>query len=153
MDREDDRNIVSDSEVSREATGLRRGTLQLARRLRRERRDDGLSLAKLSVLGTLHRRGELTARQIADSERLQPQSLTRTLAALEGDRLVYRRPDPDDGRRAWLGITGRGLTTLAAEMAERDRWLTGRLERFSPAERAILALAAELMDRVADEAE
>jgi DNA-binding MarR family transcriptional regulator len=106
--------------------------------------------SKLSVLAALHRSGELTARQIADLERLQPQSLTRTLHALESAGLVRRRPDPDDRRRARLAITAKGTDALALEMADRDAWLAAALaEHATPAERGVLALAAELMERLA----
>jgi DNA-binding MarR family transcriptional regulator len=137
-------------EVREQAIALRRGALRLARRLRRERGPAGLSNAKLSVLAALHRSGELTAREIADVERLQPQSLTRTLQALERAGLVRRRADPDDRRRARLAITAKGIDALALEMADRDAWLAATLaEHATPAERGVLALAAELMERLA----
>jgi DNA-binding MarR family transcriptional regulator len=140
----------TDVEVREQAIALRRGALRLARRLRRERGTAGLSNAKLSVLAALHRSGELTAREIAEVERLQPQSLTRTLQALEGAGLVRRRPDPDDRRRARLAITAKGTDALALEMADRDAWLAAALaEHATPAERGVLALAAELMERLA----
>jgi DNA-binding MarR family transcriptional regulator len=139
------------TESANEAVALRRGALRLARRLRRERGEAGLSSAKLSVLAVLHRGGEMTARQIADLERLQPQSLTRTLQALEADGLVRRRPDPDDRRRARLAITERGVDALAFDMALRDAWLAAALDQLTPAERGVLALAAELMERIAME--
>jgi DNA-binding MarR family transcriptional regulator len=138
------------SEAHEQAIALRRGALRLARRLRRERGPAGLTGAKLSVLAALHRGGELTARQIADLERLQPQSLTRTLQALERGGLVHRRVDPDDRRRARLAITDKGIDALALDMAVRDAWLAGALEQLTAAERGVLALAAELMERVAE---
>jgi DNA-binding MarR family transcriptional regulator len=142
--------VRTKSEAREQAIALRRGALRLAGRLRRERGPAGLSNAKLSVLAALHRRGELTAREIADLERLQPQSLTRTLQALERDGLVHRRADPDDRRRARLAIARKGSDALALDMAVRDAWLAGALEQLTAAERAVLALAAELMERVAE---
>jgi DNA-binding MarR family transcriptional regulator len=141
----------TDSEAREQAIALRRGALRLARRLRRERGPAALSNAKLSVLAALHRGGEMTARQIADLERLQPQSLTRTLRDLEAAALVRRRADPDDRRRARLAITGKGIDALALEMADRDAWLAAALaEHLTPAERGVLELAAELMQRLAE---
>jgi DNA-binding MarR family transcriptional regulator len=142
--------VRTDEEVRKQAIALRRGALRLAQRLRRERGPAALSNAKLSVLAALHRNGELTARQIADLERLQPQSLTRTLQSLEGAGLVRRRADPADRRRAQLAITRKGTDALALEMAGRDAWLAAALaEHATPAERGVLALSAELMERLA----
>src|SRR6201998_2358034 len=72
------------------ATEIRRGVISLARRLRLERSEAGLTALELSVLGHLHRRGPLTPGELAATERVQPQSLTRTLAALEAGGLVSR---------------------------------------------------------------
>jgi DNA-binding MarR family transcriptional regulator len=124
--------------------------MRLARRLRRERSSAALSGAMLSVLSELHRRGELTPRELADADRVQPQSLSRTLAALERRGLVNRRVDSLDRRRSKLGLTAAGLEALTADMAERDAWLATALERLSPAERALLGVAAELMEQIAE---
>src|SRR5215468_4626774 len=72
------------------ATDLRRGVVGLARRLRLERNEVGLTALELSVLGHLHRHGALTPGELAAAERVQPQSLTRTLAALEAAGLMSR---------------------------------------------------------------
>jgi DNA-binding MarR family transcriptional regulator len=134
-----------------QAAALRRGTMRLGRRMRRERRAGALPGAQLAVLGELHRRGELTPRELADAERVQPQSMTRTLAALERSGLVYRRTDATDRRRARIALTAAGRDALAADLAQRDAWLAERVAQLSPAERAVLAVAAELMERLADE--
>jgi DNA-binding MarR family transcriptional regulator len=143
--------VRSDEGLS-DGTALRRSVMRLTRKLRQARRRGALASTKLGVLGELHRSGEQTPRQLADVERVQPQSLTRTLAALERDGLVYRRRDARDGRRSWIGLTSQGLDALGGDMAERDRWLEGQIDHLSPAERAILMLAVELIDRIADDA-
>ena len=124
--------------------------MRLSRRLRRERGEGALTGAQLSVLAALHRSGEMTARQIADLERLQPQSLTRTLRALQDEGLIRRRPDPEDRRRVRLAITPKGVDALAHDMARRDAWLAAALEELTAAERGVLELAAELMQRLAE---
>jgi len=143
--------MVLISGVSSDGATLRRSAMRLTRRLRRARPEGGLASAKLSVLGELYRQGEQTPHQLAVADRVRPQSLTRTLAALERDRLVYRRRDTSDRRRSWIGLTSEGFDALSGDMAERDRWLDAQIQRLSSAERAVLALAAELMDRLADE--
>lgn len=93
----------------------------------------------------------MTAGEVATQLRAQPQSLTRTFAALEADGLMRRTPDPSDGRQALLGITAAGRRALKAEMAPRDAWLDQAIERvLTPAERDVLVVAAQLMERLAD---
>jgi DNA-binding MarR family transcriptional regulator len=127
--------------------------MRLARRLRRERGPEALASGKLAILGELRRSGERTPRQLADGDRVQPQSLSRTLAALERDGFVYRRPDSQDGRRAWIGLTDNGREALRNDMSVRDRWLEAQIGRLTPAERAVLMLAVELIDALAEEEE
>jgi DNA-binding MarR family transcriptional regulator len=141
--------IIRTIERYEEAAAVRRGAMRLARRLRRERAEGALSSLQLSLLATLHHDGERTPRQLAKAERVQPQSLTRTLAALERAGLVDRRRDEHDRRQAWISLTAAGRAALRDDMAERDRWLDERLQRLSRPERAILALAAELMEGLA----
>src|SRR5438309_1145301 len=114
--------ILRNNELSAISTGLRRATMHLGRRLRHERARDALSSTKLSVLGALQRRGELSPGELSDADRIQPQSLTRTLAALQADGLIARRSDPADRRRSLVALTARGRDALEHDMAQRDRW-------------------------------
>lgn len=133
------------------AVVVRRGVVGIGRRLRLERSGGRLTTLELSLLGHLHRRGPLSPGDLAAAERVQPQSLTRTLASLEEDGLILRRPDPDDGRRSRLGITDPGLTALRAEMGQRDQWLAAAMSReLTTTEIELLRLAGELLERLAD---
>jgi DNA-binding MarR family transcriptional regulator len=132
------------------ATEVRRGVVSLARRLRLERAEAGLTALELGVLGHLHRRGPLTPGELAMAERVQPQSLTRTLAALETANLVSREPDPADGRRSLLAITEYGQAALRTEMQQRDAWLADAMAAdFSTTEIGLLRLAGGLLERLA----
>jgi DNA-binding MarR family transcriptional regulator len=132
------------------ASDLRRGVIDLARRLRLERNAASHTALELSVLGHLRRRGPQTPGDLASAERIQPQSLTRALAGLESAGLVTRQPDPADGRRSVLAITTAGESALRAEMAQRDRWLAAAMaERLTPTEIGLLDLASSLLDRLA----
>jgi DNA-binding MarR family transcriptional regulator len=131
---------------------VRSAVVRLSRRLRAERPADALAPTKISVLAQLWRNGEMSAGDLADLERIQPQSLTRTLAALAADGLIMRRPDPLDRRQAVIGITEEGLSALSQDMQARERWLAKAMDiHLSPSERQLLADAAELMDRLADD--
>jgi DNA-binding MarR family transcriptional regulator len=132
------------------ATEIRRGVISLARRLRLERDEARLTALELSVLGHLHRRGPLTPGELATAERVQPQSLTRTLAALEAAGLASRQPDPADGRRSLLAIAEPGLTALRTEMTQRDAWLAAAMAaELTTTEIGLLRLAGGLLERLA----
>lgn len=131
---------------------IRSGVVRLARRLRAERPADALAATKIGVLAELWRNGRMSAGDLADLLRVQPQSLTRTLASLEADDLIMRRPDELDRRQQVIGITPAGLTALSEDMQARERWLAKAMDiHLSPAERQLLADAADLMDRLADD--
>jgi DNA-binding MarR family transcriptional regulator len=139
-----------DSQVT--ASLLREGMARLGRRLRAERIGHGLSLSRLSLLGLLARNGPMTATALAAAERLQPQSLTRMLARLEGDGLIIRRPDEADRRQVLIDITHEGVGVLTEDTVRREAWLAKVMaERLTPTECELLRLAAGLMGRLADE--
>lgn len=133
------------------AVSVRRGVISLARRLRLERSASSLTSLELGALGHLHRRGALTPGDLAALERVQPQSLTRTLAELERTHLVSRQSDPADGRRSLLAITDSGVTALRAEMAEREAWLAAAMTAsLTTTEIELVRLAGPLLERLAD---
>jgi DNA-binding MarR family transcriptional regulator len=137
----------------RAADALRRGLTRLYRRLRRVRADHGVSASKLSVLGRLHRAaGPLTAVELARLERLQPQSLTRIIAELEARGLVARRPDETDRRAMLIAITEAGRELLAVDARQQNAWLASAVDaRLTGTEAALLAMAAALLDRLAED--
>lgn len=142
------------SEAARTAIAVRRGVLSLGRRLRLERTAASLTALELSVLGHLNRRGPLTPGDLAAAERVQPQSLTRTLTSLEASGYVVREPDSADRRRALLAIAESGLVALRAEMSQRDSWLAAAMgAHLTSTEIGLLQLAGELMERLADVSE
>jgi MarR family transcriptional regulator, organic hydroperoxide resistance regulator len=56
----------------------------------------------------------IPAGQLAELLQVHPSTLTGILKRLERQGLVRRRPDPKDGRRAFLGITEKGRSIDAA---------------------------------------
>jgi len=133
------------------AVSVRRAVMSLGRRLKLERPPGGRTSLELSVLGHLHRRGPLTPGGIAAAERVQPQTLTRTLTSLAAAGLISRTEHPEDGRRALLVLTDAGLGALREDMAERDAWLAAAMSAsLTGTERELVRLAAALLERVAD---
>jgi DNA-binding MarR family transcriptional regulator len=131
------------------ATAVRRGVIGLGRRLRQDQ-GSALTSAELSVLGHLHRRGPMSPGELAAADRVQPQSLTRTLASLEAATLLARRADLRDGRRSLLAITEAGQARLKTEMARRDAWLAAAMTAdLTTTEIELLRLAGDLLERLA----
>jgi DNA-binding MarR family transcriptional regulator len=142
---------LADAELLRTAMVVRQGVIRLARRLRLERGQPGETVLDVTVLSHLHRRGPMTAGQLATAERIQPQSLTRTLAGLQEQEFITRHADPADGRRSLMAITDKGLWALRDDMEQRDAWLAQVLSRqLTSTERDLLRLAGGLLDQLAD---
>lgn len=130
---------------------VREGVGRLNWRMRAERERGGPSPLELAVLRRLHRAGTHTPKALADAERIQPQSLTRVLAALDRDALITRRRDPSDGRQTLVEISSQGRQTLRAYSEQREQWLAAAMaESLSETEQDLLGLAAKLMMRIAD---
>jgi DNA-binding MarR family transcriptional regulator len=121
---------------------------QLMRRLRTEHR---FPLSHGAVLGRLDRQGPLSTVELASAERVRPQSMGQTLAELETQGLVSRRPDEADGRRTLLELTDAGRQTLAEDRQRREGWLTQAIEQeFSGEEQEVLAQAIPLLARLTE---
>lgn len=128
---------------------LRLSVIRLNRRLRSQRTDETVSLTQISAMATLHQCGPMTPSELAASERVRPPSMTRVIAALEESGLVSRRDHPTDGRQSIIELTAEGEQLLADEASARERWLNKRLAELTEEERATLAKAAVLIDRMA----
>ena len=130
------------------ASDLRVVIGQLVRRLRAERRD--LSLAQVTVLGRLDRVGPCGVSDLAAGERVRPQSMASTVAALLATGLVSRAPDPGDRRRVLIALTPAGREALAVDRRRREGWLADAIRGdLSPKEQRALADAAVLLARIA----
>ena len=127
---------------------LQVAVMRLARRLRAERADHGLTLSQLSVLTGLQRHGSMTPGELAAHERVRPPSMTRTVAALVDLGLIERAPHPDDGRQVLLTLNEQGQVLLAADRAQREALLARQLKELSVGDRRTLADAAVIMDRL-----
>jgi DNA-binding MarR family transcriptional regulator len=121
---------------------------QLMRRLRTEHR---FPLSHGTVLGRLDREGPQSVSDLAGAERVRPQSMAQTVADLEADGLVERRPDPGDRRRALVSLTPDGRAALLLDRGRREGWLAGAItEELSPAEQEVLRKAVALLRRLAE---
>ena len=133
-----------------QAAELRVSLMRVARRLRAEKSDQELTDGQFSVLAVLDRDGPLTPRALAEYERVQPPSMTRTLSGLLARGLIDRAGDPTDRRQVIVGLTETGTLAVRETRRQRDVWLARRLADLEPKERAVLAEAAEILRRIAD---
>ena len=121
---------------------------QLMRRLRAEHR---FPISHGAVLGRLDRQGPLSTVELASAERVRPQSMGQTLAELETQGLVSRRPDEADGRRTLLELTDAGRQMLAEDRGRREGSLAQAIEQeFSAEEQEVLAQAIPLLARLTE---
>jgi DNA-binding MarR family transcriptional regulator len=128
------------------ASDLRVVIGQLVRRLRAEHR---FPLSHGAVLGRLDREGVRSASDLAVAERVRPQSMAQTLADLEADGLIVRRPDPDDRRRTLVELSEAGRDALERDRRHREGWLARAIaEELSEEEREVLGEAVGLLERL-----
>src|SRR6516165_6685432 len=114
---------MADPDSDEPSALIARAVLRLGRRLRAARPDKAVNLSTLALLTTLSRRGPMSAVQLAREERLQPQSLTRLLAAMTREGLIARETDPADRRAHVIDVTRAGRSVVARDQAARRAWL------------------------------
>jgi DNA-binding MarR family transcriptional regulator len=123
----------------------------LGRLIRRLRTEHRFSLSQGSVLGRLDREGPQSTSKLASAERVRPQSMGQTVAELESQGLIARRPDPADGRSSLVELTDAGRTELREDRGRREGWLAEAIEEnLSDAERETLDEAVRLLGRLAE---
>jgi DNA-binding MarR family transcriptional regulator len=87
--------------------------------------------------------------ELAAQERVQPPSMTRTVASLVDIGLVQRQPNPADGRQVVVGLTVRGIEVVHESRRRKEAWINKVLADLTPDERRILRDAASLLERIA----
>ncbi len=98
--------MARDPLIDEVASALHASVRLLVQRLRQTQAVEGdLTSPETSALARLDRTGPTTAAELARLERISPQSMGATLAALEERGLVRRVPDPADGRRSILSLS------------------------------------------------
>jgi DNA-binding MarR family transcriptional regulator len=129
------------------AARLRVSATRLARLLRRQG-DTGLSPSQISALTSIELHGPLTLGALAEHERVAPPTITRVVAKLEEQGLVARQADDRDRRVARVSVTPAGEGLLATVRARKDLWLAERLAALGEDDRARLAAALDVIDRL-----
>ena len=150
------RHETGQQEAGQQEAGELAGALRvvvgrISRRARQMQAVGDVTLSEVSVLSRLEREGPDSPGSLAEAERVRPQAMAATLAALEERGLVTRRPDAADGRRVVMTVTDAGRKVLADRRSELARRMTAVLDsEFTPAERRTLLAALPLLDRIAE---
>jgi DNA-binding MarR family transcriptional regulator len=141
--------MATTASPARVASDLRVVLGQVVRRLRAEHR---FPLSQGAVLGRLDREGAQSVSDLAAKERMRPQSMAQTVADLESDGYVERRPDPGDRRRALVSLTPEGLEVLREERRRREGWLEEAIsDRLTRDEQRVLREAVGILRRLVED--
>lgn len=133
------------------AGALRVGVGMLVRRLKHTDPADDLTMPETSALSRLDRAGPMTSSELARQDRVSPQSMGVTVAALEQRGLIARDRDPDDGRRIMLSLTEAGRRVVHTRRDARTGQIARALrDNFTPGERAQLRAIVPLIERLAE---
>jgi len=128
---------------------LRMACMRISRRVRFESTSP-VAPHQFSVLVRLEEQVR-TPKELATIGKVSAPSMTRTVNGLVDGGLVARADDPADGRQVILSLTAEGRRTIRDIRRRRDQWFAARLEKLTDAERAVLAQATALLERVAAE--
>src|SRR5207247_5812946 len=93
--------------------------------------------------------GAASASDLAAAERVRPQSVATTLAALDERGLIQRRPDPGDGRRQLISLSDEGRAFFEDRRRTGEEWLGRALQdTYTEAERETILEALTLLERL-----
>lgn len=130
------------------AEGLRVSMIHLGRQLRRH--DPGeLSIALISGLASVVKRGPLGVGRLAEIENLPSSAATRLVDKLEEADLVARRADPRDRRGVQVVATPAGVALLDGYARAGNEWLAERLGALSQADQRVLERAVTILRSLA----
>ena len=122
----------------------------LVRRIRAAAASHELSLTEAAVMARLDRDGPATTADLARAERMKPQSMGTTLAALEELGMVERKPHPTDGRQVNIALTPKGLTIRNTSKDAKRTWLAQAIIQLNEDERETLFKASNILKRLAE---
>lgn len=134
------------------AEELRPALLRLARELRRETEQLGVTARQATLLWLVRTRPGLSLRALAEEEGISAPSLSGHLDRLETAGLVERVRSQGDRRKVGVVLTPEGERLLRRIRARRTTWLTERLEGLRPDELDAVAAAIPALRRLVESA-
>jgi DNA-binding MarR family transcriptional regulator len=140
--------LPAPAETTDLANELRPVLVRLGRELRKETTHLGVTGGQVTLLWLISENPGIGLRELAERERVATPTASGLVDRLERARLVERLRSETDRRRVGLTITQAGRHKLVAVRARRTVWLTERLERLDPAERASIEAALEPLSKL-----
>ena len=147
--------MISDVTLSPEtvAADLRPVLLRLARELRKETEQLGITARQATFLWLVKRSPGLSLAELAVAERISAPAMSGHVDRLERAGLLERVRSSEDRRRVGLRLTAEGERLMRRVRARRTTWLAGRLQALDPNDlEAIETAVPALMRLVGDEA-
>lgn len=142
--------MISDVTLSVDAVAadLRPVLLRLARELRKETEQLGITARQATLLWLVKRGPGLSLAELAAEEGISPPALSGHVDRLERAGLIERVRSSDDRRRVGLRLTDEGARLLRRVRARRTTWLTERLDALDPVELEALDVAIPALQRL-----
>jgi len=135
------------------AARLRPVLLRLARELRREVHQLGITGGQAMLLAVIEGNPGLSLKELAESERMSPAAMSGHVDRLEKATLVRRVRDEVDRRRVGLVLTREGTVMLRRVRSQRTAWLAERLKRLDPEQVRAIDEATDAIAALLEEAE
>ncbi len=130
------------------ANELRPVLLRLARELRRETEQLGITSRQGTLLWLIRLNPGLSLRELAAEERISAPALSGHVDRLEKAGLIARVRDEEDRRRVGLTLTEEGERLLRRLRARRTTWLAERLRGLDADDVAAIEAAIEPLARL-----
>jgi DNA-binding MarR family transcriptional regulator len=145
--------MISEVTVSHEqvASELRPVLLRLARELRKETEQLGITARQATLLWLVKRSPGLSLAELAAEEGISPPALSGHVDRLERAGLLERVRSSEDRRRVGLRLTEEGARVMRNVRARRTTWLAERLRVLDPEELAAVDAAMPALMRLIEE--
>jgi DNA-binding MarR family transcriptional regulator len=142
--------MVSDVILSEEAVAaeLRPVLLRLARELRKETEQLGITARQATLMWLVRRNPGLSLAELAAEEGISPPAMSGHVDRLEKAGLIERVRSTDDRRRVGLRVTDEGARLLRRVRARRTTWLAERLGTLEARDLEAIAAAAPALARL-----
>src|SRR5262245_49900246 len=136
------RSTAGTDESTLAAARLRLVVARLSRRMRQAwNPPSDMTVAQSSALVSVDRLGPITLGRLAETEQVQPPTMTRIVESLVEKGLLARARDADDRRAVQVTTTSRGRRVLDQCWKRRDRFLSERISQLSATERSAVVRA------------
>jgi DNA-binding MarR family transcriptional regulator len=123
------------------AAELRPVLLRLARELRKETEQLGITARQATLLWLVKRSPGLSLAELAAEEGISAPAMSGHVDRLERAGLLERLRSSDDRRRVGLRLTDEGERLMRRVRARRTTWLADRLKALEPSELEAIEVA------------